>query len=134
MIAEEIRLEYELRYGAPRYELIEAGRVRDYLLAMDEIADILPDVPVPALFLVTLARTRRPQPSKGSAVNAGDEYQFLRPVFIGDTIEVSRKVLAVEEKHGKAGLMYLTKAEVTYRNQREEIVAIAKSNTLRWGW
>jgi hypothetical protein len=131
--AEEIRKDYEARYDTPRHELIEAGRVRDYLLAMNEAAEISPDKPVPSLFLLTLGRTRRPQPAKGSAVNAGDDYEFLRPVFIGDTITISRRILAVEEKQGKAGLMYLAKAEVTYRNQHAETVGIAKSNVLRWG-
>lgn len=132
-IADEIRKEYDSRYATPRYELIEAGRVRDFLLAMNEPAEVTSFKPVPALFLLTLGRTRRPQPAKGSAVNAGDEYEFFRPVFVGDTIEITRKVLAVEEKQGKAGLMYLARAEITYRNQNAEIVGVAKSNVLRWG-
>lgn len=132
--AEEIRKDYEARYGTPRTEPIEAGRVRDFLLAQNEDADLVPDQPVPALFLLTIGRTRRPQPARGTAVNAGDDFEFLTPVFIGDRITISRRVVAVEEKQGKAGLMYLTRAEATYRNQRGEVVAIAKSNILRWGW
>jgi hypothetical protein len=77
-IADEIRGEYESRYGGPRHEAVELGRVKDYLLAMDEPADVGPGDVVPALFVLTLGRTRRPQPSKGSAVNAGDDYEFAR--------------------------------------------------------
>jgi hypothetical protein len=133
-VADEMRRDYESRYGMPRHELIEAGRVRDYLMAMNEPADAAPAKPVPSLFLLTLGRSRRPMPAKGTAVNAGDEYEFLAPVYIGDTITITRHVLAVEEKQGKTDLMYLTRAEVTYRNQHGETVAIAKSNVLRWGW
>lgn len=39
--AAEIRQEYESRYGAPRHETMELGRVRDYLLAMDEPAHLV---------------------------------------------------------------------------------------------
>ena len=131
---EEIHADYVARYGRPRIEAVEAGRVRDYLLALNEPADLAPSIPVPPLFLLTLGRTRRPQPSRGSAVNAGDEYEFLAPVYIGDTITVERRVLGIDEKEGKQGKMYLTRAEAAYTNQHGTLVARAKLNTLRWGW
>ena len=132
--ADEIRREYEARYGAQRHEPVELGRVKDYLLAMDEPADIGPGDVVPALFVLTFGRTRRPQPSKGSAVNAGDDYEFFAPVRVGDTITIARKVLGVDEKQGKNGRMFLIRAEATYTNQRGEQVALGRLNTLRWGW
>ena len=132
-LAAEIRREYEDRYTVPTHEPIEAGRVRDYLLAMDEPADLSADKPVPALFLVTLGRTRRPQPLRGSAVNAGHEYEFLAPVFIGDTVTVSRKVLSVEEKQGKFGPMFLTTAEISFDNQKGQLVGRSIHKVLRWG-
>lgn len=133
-IIEAIRHDYETRYGEPRLEPVEAGRVRDYLLAMDEPADLRDGEPVPALFLLTLGRTRRPQPARGTAVNAGDDYEFLAPVYVGDTITVERRVIAIDEKDGKVGRMYLTRAEATYTNQHGALVARARLNTLRWGW
>jgi hypothetical protein len=131
---EQIRSDYLARYGTPVAERIEAGRVRDFLLAMDEPANLDTGVPVPPLFLLTLGRIRRPQPSRGSAVNAGDEFEFLGPVRIGDIITSCRRVVSVEAKHGSRGQMYLTKAEATYVNQRGETVAVARQSTLRWGW
>jgi hypothetical protein len=132
--ADEIRADYVARYGTPKTELIEAGRVRDYFLALNEPADLAPGAPVPALFLLTLGRTRRPQPARGSAVNAGDEFEFSAPVHVGDSITVARRVLGIDEKEGKQGKMYLTRAEATYTNQHGTVVARAKQNTLRWGW
>lgn len=131
---EQIRRDYLARYGTPVTEPIEAGRVRDFLLAMDEPANLDTGMPVPPLFVLTLGRTRRPQPSRGSAVNAGDEFEFLGPVRIGDLITTSRRVVSVEEKQGSRGQMYLTRAEATYVNQRGEKVAVARQSTLRWGW
>jgi hypothetical protein len=36
----DIREEYVARYGTPRVHLVEAGRVRGYLLALNEPADL----------------------------------------------------------------------------------------------
>ena len=93
---------------------MELGRVKDYLLAMDEPAHIGAGDVVPALFVLTLGRTRRPQPSKGSAVNAGGDYEFFVPVRVGDTITITRTVLGVDEKQGKKGRMFLLRAEASY--------------------
>lgn len=132
--ADEIRRDYQLRYGDARHEAVELGRVKDFLLALDEPAHLSVGDVVPALFVLTLGRTRRPQPSKGSAVNAGDDYEFFAPVRVGDTITITRTVLGVDEKQGKNGRMFLTRAEVGYTNQHGVRVAQAHLNTLRWGW
>src|SRR5665213_2591425 len=124
----EIRLDYLERYGSPVQQVIDAGRVCDFLLAMDEPAELQHGAPVPPLFLLTLGRTRRPQPSRGSAVNAGDEFEFLIPVRVGDAITTARRVVAVEGKQGSKGRMYLTRAEATYTSQRGELVATSRQN------
>lgn len=129
----QIREDYMSRYGEPRHELVELGRVRDYLRALDESADIGPGDVVPALFVMTLGRTRRPQPSKGSAVNAGDDYRFFEPLRVGDTVTIERTVLSVEEKQGRHGRMFLARAEAVYTNQHGQCVARARLDTLRWG-
>lgn len=132
-IIAEIRSTFEARYGTPRSELVEAGRVRDYLLAMNEPAERAPGDPVPPLFLLTLGRTRRPQPTRGSAVKAGDDYAFFAPVFVGDVITVSRQILSIEQKQGKVGPMYLTTDEIRFVNQHGVQVARAINRGLRWG-
>lgn len=132
-IRQRLREEYEARYNVTKVEPIELGRVRDYLLAMDEPADLGAGDVVPPLFLLTLGRTRRPQPSKGGAVKAGDDYEFLAPVRVGDTITIDGRVAAVEEKQGKMGQMFLMVTELTYTNQRGEKVGVSRGSSLRWG-
>jgi hypothetical protein len=129
----KLRREYEARFPAPRVEAIELGRVRDYLLAMDEPAEIGPGDIVPPLFLLTLGRTRRPQPAKGGAVKAGDAYEFLAPVHVGERITVGCRVADIEEKQGKMGLMFLITTEWSYRNESGATVARATTTSLRWG-
>ncbi len=133
-IMESIRTEMNARYAQARTEPVELGRVRDYLLSMDEPADgIGPGAVVPPLFLLTLGRTRRPQPSKGSAVKAGDEYEFRLPVRVGDSITVTPRLGDIQVKEGRQGRMYLVISEWTYANQRGETVGVAKTRSFRWG-
>ncbi|HXC37644.1 MAG TPA: MaoC family dehydratase N-terminal domain-containing protein, partial [Burkholderiales bacterium] len=79
------------------------------------------------------ARTRRPQPSKGTAVKAGDEYEFRAPVRVGDTITVTQRLADIEVKEGKSGPMYLVIAEGEFKNQRGETVCMQRLKTFRWG-
>ena len=132
-VKKELAEEYTGRYGAPRAEPVEAGRVQDYLLALDEPADVAPGRPVPALFLLTLGRTRRPMPGSGGSVNAGDDFEFLAPVHVGDVITVQRRVLGVDERQGRNGRVFLVRAEATYTNQHGQLVGRALLNTLRMG-
>jgi hypothetical protein len=129
-----MREEFAARYGIATREMVEAGRVRDYLLAMDEPCDIEPGGIVPPLFLLTFGRTRRPQPSRGGAVNAGDEHEFLAAVRIGDTITTSRSLVNIEAKQGSKGCMYFLHSEITYTNQHGVAVGIRRQTTIRWGW
>lgn len=133
-IIAELRARHESRYGTPDIEVIEAGRVRDFLLALDEpVQEVRPGAVVPGLFLLTLGRTRRPRGVRGSAVNAGDDYELLAPVHVGDTIRTVRELLGTEVKQGKEGRMYLTRTRSTYTNQCGEPVAVSHQSTLRWG-
>lgn len=133
-IIAEIRELHRQRYGTPSVECIEAGRVRDFLLAMDEpLPSLEPGAEVPSLFLLTLGRTRRPQPQRGSAVNGGDRFRFLAPVRIDDTVRVTRELLDVERRSGRHGPLYVSRILATYTNQRDEVVATAERTVLQWG-
>jgi len=128
-----LREEMSARYDVTRTEAIELGRVRDYLLAMDEPADLKLGDPVPPLFLLTLARTRRPQPSKGTAVKAGDTYEFVAPVLVGDTLTIAQRLIDIQVKQGKNGPMYLVIYGGSFTNQRGEKVAEQRVQSFRWG-
>lgn len=127
-----MRRELAGREGVRR-EPIELGRVRDFLLAMDEPAEIEAGDPVPALFLLTLARTRRPQPSRGSAVKVGDELTLHAPVRVGDEIESTVRLAGIEHREGRRGPTYTYALETTYRNQRGELVGVGVARSMRWG-
>ena len=132
-VPDDLRQLMETRYNRTQVADIELGRVRDYLLAMDEPAEINQGDVAPPLFLLTCGRTRRPQPDKGTAVKAGDEYQFHAPVRVGDRVSIAHRLVGIEPKQGKNGIMFLVTAEATFRNQRNEIVCVQRTRTFRWG-
>jgi acyl dehydratase len=54
-----------------------------------------------------------------------DKIRFLKPVFIGDTIEVTYRVTLVDEARARS------EAEIEVRNQHDELVAVA-IHVMRW--
>ncbi|MCX7595296.1 MAG: MaoC family dehydratase N-terminal domain-containing protein [Fischerella sp.] len=56
-------------------------------------------------------------------VRGGEEIEFFRPVYVGDTVSVKGKFVDVTEKEGKAGPMVFATSEFEYINQNGEILA-----------
>ncbi len=132
-LAERFLQEQRTRHGGPVTERVEAGRVRDYALALESLPPE-PSRPVPPLFLLTLGRTRRPHLNRlpGGTVNANDEFELFGDVFVGDEITVETTVRSVEKKAGRKGDLYLITAEKTYRKASGELVARRTNSILRW--
>ena len=59
-------------------------------------------------------------------VRAGEEYEFFKPVFVGDQVSVTLKLLDVYEKEGKSGHLIFTTSEATYTNQNGDLLAKQK--------
>jgi len=97
------------------------------------------DLPVPP-GLITSMQMEGDSPSlymheqshlKG-AVDGGGEWEFYHPVYLGDVITVTRKLLNIKERQGKLGAMIVNTFEVIYRNQRSVVVAKGVWTTLRY--
>ena len=56
----------------------------------------------------------------------GQEWDFVAPAYVGDTITVETRLKALEEKSGGSGPFVLQTTETTYTNQLGEIVARAR--------
>lgn len=99
------------RYGnivAPPTFLIDAGLVR----LVDRLLEI--ECPLEA------------------NINGGTEIEYYRHMEVGDTITTVAKLSEVQEKVGKGGnkLIFLI-IEVTYRNQKGELVAKCRNTFIR---
>ena len=67
------------------------------------------------------------------ALDAGGEFEVLKPVRIGDVITAKTKLSEVSERESKSlGKMFLVVYETTYTNQKGEVVATFKHSGLRF--
>ncbi len=56
----------------------------------------------------------------------GQEWEFLAPAYVGDTITVETRLKSLDEKSGSSGPFVLQTTETTYTNQLGEVVARAR--------
>lgn len=62
-----------------------------------------------------------------------EEYEYFRLIHPGDEITGELEILGIERKEGSSGPMDLVKTKATYRNQRGELVVIARATmVVRW--
>ena len=62
----------------------------------------------------------------GRTMFGGEEWEFLAPVMVGDTITAQRRFGNVEEKDGRAGPFVLLHYETTFTNQHDDVVAVSR--------
>lgn len=55
----------------------------------------------------------------------GEEWEFLQPVYAGDTITSETRLRSLEEKSGSSGPFVLQMTETAYTNQHGDVVARA---------
>jgi len=97
------------RYGeiiAPPFFLIDAGLVK----FVDKLVDMCPHK---------------------ANINGGTEIEFYWPMRVGDTIKTVAKLSEVKERTGKSGMMIFLTVEVTYSNQKGELVAKCRNTFIR---
>ncbi|GAB4351357.1 MAG: MaoC family dehydratase N-terminal domain-containing protein [Candidatus Abyssubacteria bacterium] len=58
------------------------------------------------------------------------EYEYFQPIMAGDTISFSTKILDVDVKQGKSGILDIITTEMTGFNQRDEKVFAARSTVV----
>jgi acyl dehydratase len=64
-------------------------------------------------------------------INGGTEIEYFRPIEAGDTITTVAKLADAQLKTGKTGSLIFLVFEVTYTNQRGELVAILRNTFIR---
>lgn len=56
-------------------------------------------------------------------VRGGEEYEFYKPVRVGDKVTVKYKITDITERTGKSGKLIFITTEHTYTNQRGDLLA-----------
>jgi acyl dehydratase len=137
--------------GAPVTMHVERGKIREFAAAIKdddplywdeehatrEAGGIMP----PITFLQTVShwdqlgssRPRLPFDLK-RVLHGEQEYEFLKPIRVGDVLTAVSRIADVYEKPGKrGGSMNFAVTETEYTNQRGEVVARARAVTIETG-
>jgi acyl dehydratase len=56
-------------------------------------------------------------------LNGGNEYEYYRPIYAGDTITLTATYADVTERTGRTGNMVFVFTDLTFRNQHGDVVA-----------
>lgn len=63
--------------------------------------------------------------------NAGNEVEWVRPVYLGDQLTIEHRIVDLVARHGRAGIgIYLTRESV-FRNQTGEEVVRLRATTVK---
>jgi len=136
--------------GDPVTMHIERGKIREFAKAIKEDDPLYfdeeyakrvaggPMAPVTFLQTVTLwddgqGRPRVPRDLK-RALHGEQEFEFLKPIFVGDVLTATSRIADVYEKTGKrGGTMTFVVTETEFTNQGGEVVARARQVGIETG-
>ena len=121
--------------------IVELGKVREFAKAIldDDPAYGTDTPPIPPTYTMVMAHWPAPSGGQGAALaslgldllrilHAGQEYEYLAPIAVGDTLTTRSRISDLSEKEGRKGgtLTFIT-SETTFSNQRGEDVLIARN-------
>ncbi len=138
LITEELRSKIGTESAPEEYE-IEKGMVRRFVLAIDDPNPWWQDeeyarkskyggIIAPPAFVLTIGFDKLQQVLEsiphGGILHGSTELEYYQPVRAGDIISVTTKIANIRERQdsrmGKTVFVFL---DVTYKNQRQELVA-----------
>jgi acyl dehydratase len=136
--------------GRPFKMPIEWGKVREFARAIKDPNPAYFDpeparreyggVPIPVTFLMTSAfwQDEYSMPAVqfdlGRVLHGEQEFELLKPIYVGDVLTGVTRVADVYDKAGsRGGTMTFTVLETTYTKEKGERVAISRSVILETG-
>lgn len=138
------------RVGKPVTMQIEAGKIREFAkaikdpnllyrdenIAKAEIGGIMP----PPTFLMALAHwddgegQPRVQLDTRRILHGEQEFEYFKPIYVGDTLTAITKVANIfEKKGGRGGTMTFVVMDTDFTNQNGEKVAVAHFTVIETG-
>ena len=127
---------------------VEKGAIRKFAQAIDDPNPLWQDenyaqttryrgIIAPPTFVTALRHERILEllktikcPLKG-LLNGSSEIEYFQPIRPGDIITVSSKFTNFKERKGKQGKLLFMYYEVTYKNQKGNVVAIGRNMAIR---
>ena len=136
IISDELQNLLNMEFGPEVYE-IERGMVRKFAQAIDDPNPLWQKMAPPAfptalrldelyqkLFMAKCPLSR--------GLNGGNELEYYQAINIGDVISVTGKLTRLRKREGKMGKMIFMVVEMTYKNQKEEIVAKGRNTYIKY--
>ena len=136
LITDALRNLLNFEFGPVVYE-IEKGMVRKFVNAFEDSnpqwqKTVPPTFPT-ALRLEELTRAVWTADCSATRVlNGGNELEYYQPINIGDVIYVTGKIVDLFERIGKLGKMLFVNTELTYKNQKGEMVIKGRNTYIKY--
>ncbi len=136
--------------GKPFTMPVEWSKVREFARAIRDPNPVYFDpelakrecggVPVPSTFLQAAAfwMGEDSMPTANfdlrRILHGEQDFEFLKPVFVGDVLTGTSRIADVYEKEGgRGGKMTFMVTEIEYKNQKGEVVAYARGTLVETG-
>jgi hypothetical protein len=136
VISEELNSLLNVPFGPEVYE-IEKGMVRKFVEAIEDPnprwQDVTPPT-FPAALIPTglIHRLFNAKSPLKRVLNGGSELEYLQPIKVGDIISVTDTLTRLRQVPGAEGPTLFMFTEMTYTNQRGELVIKGKNTYIRY--
>jgi len=135
IISDEMESLLNVEFGPDVYE-IEKGMVRKFAEAIDDPNPLWRSIAPPTFpaALIPLELFHKMFAAKcplARYLNGGSELEYYQTINVGDVISVTGKLTGLRKREGQAGKMLFMVVELTYENQRGEVVARGRNTYIR---
>ncbi len=136
VISEELEGLLNVEFGPEVYE-VEKGMVRKFAEAIDDPNPLwqkvapptFPAALIPSELLHRLLEARCPLTRY---LNGANELEYYQPIKVGDVISVTASLSKLRQLEGKEGRTLFMIMEITYKNQRGDVVARGRNTYIRY--
>jgi hypothetical protein len=136
VITEELNKLLNVEFGPEVYE-VEKGMLKKFAAAIDdpnprwqtEAPPTFPAAIVPTQLLHKILNANIPLKR---LLNGSSELEYLKPIKAGDVISVTAKLTRLRQVAGAEGPTLFMFTEMTYTNQRGEIVVKGKNTYIKY--
>jgi hypothetical protein len=136
VISEELQSLLNVEFGPEVYE-IEKGMLKRFAEAIDDPnpkwRQVAPPT-FPAALVPTelLHRLFNAECSLKRILNGASELEYFHPIRLGDVISVKGSLTRLRQLEGKEGRTLFMITDVTYTNQRGEVVVKGKNTYIKY--
>lgn len=92
-------------------------------------------IALPALLITSMmAGDRPPEPEipLKRSLDGGGEWEYYKPIKLGDVITATSKTVDYFERPGRMGKMLFTVTEITWKNQAGEVAGRGRTTRIRY--